>query len=298
VTRAEFVDRVKRLAVLFADRGVVEGSTVTIGLANSVEFLECMFASWALGAVPQAISDRLPPRERAAIVELADPALAVGVSESDASGRPTLLSIPVDLPAGSFTPGVSPVWKIVTSGGSTGRPKLIAATEPALFESVAGFGALGGYPNDGCVLATGPLAHNAPFSVATIGVLLGNHVVVMPRFDAAETLRLIEIHQVDWVYLVPTMMSRIWHLPEEVRLASDVSSLKVVMHMAAPCPPWLKEAWIGWLGPERIFELFGGTEFQAATVITGTEWLAHRGSVRSLSSGLRPTVKIASERRW
>ena len=78
LTRAGFVDRVERLAALFADRGVTEGSTVTIGLPNSIGFVESMFATWAVGAVPQPISDRLPPLERAAIIDLADPALVVG----------------------------------------------------------------------------------------------------------------------------------------------------------------------------------------------------------------------------
>jgi bile acid-coenzyme A ligase len=75
------------------------------------------------------------------------------------------------------------------------------------------------------------------------------------------------------------MMKRIWRLPEEVRDSYDLSSLQHVWHLAEPCPPWLKQVWIDWLGPERIFELYAGTEAQAATVITGTEWLAHRGSV-------------------
>jgi len=95
----------------------------------------------------------------------------------------------------------------------------------------------------------------------------------------AETLRLIDKHGVTWLLLVPTMMLRIWRLPEAVRRPADVSSLEVAFHLAAPCPAWLKQAWIDWLGPERVFELYGGTELQAITVITGTEWLAHRGSV-------------------
>jgi bile acid-coenzyme A ligase len=279
LTRAEFLDRVGRLAALFAEHGVVEGSTVTIGLPNSIGLVESMFAAWALGAVPQPISGRLPPLERSAIVELADPALAVGVPPAEAGGRPTLESIPEQLPAGSFTPGVSPEWKLVTSGGSTGRPKLIATTSPALFEGVGGLGALLRMRPDGCVLVTGPISHNAPYVATTAGMLTGNHVVVMPRFDAEHTLRLVEQHRVNWMYLVPTMMLRIWHLPEEIRLGADVSSLEVAFHMAAPCPAWLKQAWIDWLGPEQILELYGGTELQAMTVITGTEWLDHRGSV-------------------
>lgn len=278
LTRAEFVERVEGLAALFAGRGVVQGSTVTIGLPNSIGLVESLFAAWAVGAVPQPISDRLPPLERSAIVDLASPSLVVGVPRSEAGERPTMESVPRQLPAGSFTPGVSPVWKVITSGGSTGRPKLIAATTPALVENVSGLGALTRMRPDGCVLVTGPISHNAPFVVTTAGMLLGNHLVLMSRFDPSETLRLVEKYRVSWLYLVPTMMHRIWRLPEAVRLAVDVSALEIAFHMAAPCPPWLKQAWIDWLGPEKVLELYGGTELQAMTIITGTEWLAHRGS--------------------
>ena len=279
LTRAAFVDRVERLAALFADRGVTEGSTVTIGLPNSIGFVESMFATWAVGAVPQPISDRLPPLERAAIIDLADPALVVGVPQAEGGARPALESVPRQLPAGSFTPGVSPEWKLMTSGGSTGRPKLIGATQPALFEIAGAAAGLVCLRPDGCILLTGPLAHNGPFVVTTLGMLLGSHVVLMPRFDAGETLRLVEKHRVSWLLLVPTMMLRIWRLREEVRLAADVSSLEVAFHLAAPCPAWLKQAWIDWLGPQTVIELYGGTELQAVTLISGTEWLAHRGSV-------------------
>ena len=93
--------------------------------------------------------------------------------------------------------------------------------------------------------------------------------MLLPRFDAEATLAAIETHHADVVYLVPTMMKRIWRLPEEVRERYDLSSLRVVWHLAEPCPVWLKQVWIDWLGPERIFELYAGTEAQTATIITG-----------------------------
>ena len=52
-----------------------------------------------------------------------------------------------------------------------------------------------------------------------------------------------------------------------------------MFHLAAPCPDWLKRAWIEWLGPEKVWELYAGTEAQAVTVIKGDEWLEHPGSV-------------------
>ena len=72
-----------------------------------------------------------------------------------------------------------------------------------------------------------------------------------------------------------------------MRNAYDVSSLQIVFHMAAPMPPWLKEKWIEWLGPERIYELYGGTEAQGATIISGVEWLEHRGSVGKIGETAR-----------
>jgi bile acid-coenzyme A ligase len=116
-------------------------------------------------------------------------------------------------------------------------------------------------------------------------LLIGSHVVLLERFDAEGTLAAIEEHRANLIYVVPTMMKRILRLPDDVRLAYDLSSLKVVWHLAEPCPVWLKEAWIEWLGAEKIFELYAGTEGQGITVITGPEWLEHRGSVGRPSSG-------------
>ena len=87
LTRAGFVERVERLAALFAARGVAEGSTVTIGLPNSTGFVESMFAAWAVGAVPQPVSHRLPLLERSAIMDLACPSLVVGMPQSGAAPR-------------------------------------------------------------------------------------------------------------------------------------------------------------------------------------------------------------------
>jgi len=136
---------------------------------------------------------------------------------------------------------------------------------------------------DDVVLMPGPLYHNGPFITVFAALQVGVPVIIMTKFDAEATLKLIAEHRVSWIYLVPTMMSRIWRLPERTR--HDVSSLKTVWHLAAPCPPWLKEEWIGWLGADAIMELYGGTEGQARTVITGREWLAHKGSVGRVYQG-------------
>jgi bile acid-coenzyme A ligase len=284
-SRSELLRHIERLAALFARHGASQGAVITIGLPNSAEFVEAIFAAWLLGAIPQPVSHRLAPRELKAIVALANPALTVGIAPDSAPSGFNLSSEDLhrarvdEREPDEIDPGMAPIWKVVTSGGSTGRPKLIAATQPALTESVVGLGGLLHMRVDGCVLVTAPMTHNAPFVAATASLLLGNHLVLLPKFDAAETLALADAHRVTWLYLVPTMMHRIWRLPEPVRLAADLTSLEVAFHMAAPCPQWLKRAWIDWLGADRILELYGGTELQAMTVITGEEWLAHPGSV-------------------
>jgi bile acid-coenzyme A ligase len=81
------------------------------------------------------------------------------------------------------------------------------------------------------------------------------------------------------------MMQRIWRLPEAQRLNTDLSALQTMYHMAAPCPQWLKREFLAWLGPEKVMELYAGTELQAMTTIDGLEWLAHPGSVGQVKLG-------------
>ena len=286
LTRRELDRRTNRLARAYAERGVGPDRFVTIGLPNGLEFYEAAVAAWKLGAIPQPISSRLPRPEREAIVELADPALVVGVDQTSVGGRssvPAGFEPPSALPDTPLPDRTATWWKAPTSGGSTGRPKLIVAGGPGSVD-------LGAVPPfniqpDGVMVVPGPLYHNAPFTSSMLGLFRGNHLVVLTRFDPRLTLALIERHRADFVLLVPTMMHRIWRLPPEERLRYDLGSLRTVWHMAAPCPPWLKEAWIEWLGPERLLELYAGTELQAMTTITGTEWLSHRGSVGRAAVG-------------
>ena len=286
VSRAELDRASDVLAVAYRGMGVGVGDMVTLAMPNSVEWFEAAVAVWKLGATPQPVSARLPRRELEAVIDLADPVLGLGVDPDVLPGRTCLPAGyappapvgPVDLPD-----AVSPAWKAPTSGGSTGRPKLIVSGDAGLVDpevvSALQFG------DDGCLVMPGPLHHNGPVVWSCYALLHGSHVVVLPRFDAEATLAAVDHHRADVLYLVPTMMKRIWRLPPEVREGYDLSSLRVVWHLAEPCPPWLKEVWIEWLGPERILELYAGTEAQLRTVITGTEWLEHRGSVGRPSGG-------------
>jgi bile acid-coenzyme A ligase len=139
---------------------------------------------------------------------------------------------------------------------------------------LGGLPTIGGAPIEGIKLITGPLYHSGPFNSAFQTILAGGSAVLMRRFDAAIWGTLVAKHRCDWSYLVPTMMKRIWELPSRPHL--DLSSLQAVMHTAAPCPPWLKEEWCHWLGPEKIFEMYGMSEGLLFASIRGDEWLRRK----------------------
>jgi bile acid-coenzyme A ligase len=277
--RGELEARANRLARVFQQRGVKEADLVTIALPNGPDFLVSALAAWKLGATPQPISAQLPEKERRAIVALAQPALLVGAADDDYDDVQCLPPdyAPADDVSDAPLPDVTPRHaRCVTSGGSTGRPKLILEQTPGECDPEV---AENGMQPGGVTLVPGPLYHAGPFITCWQCLFSGGTAVVMARFDPQEALALIEEHGVDWVLFVPTMMQRIWRLPESERTRHDLSTLRRVMCTGAPSPAWLKRAWIDWLGPERIWEAFGGSERIAGCVISGTEWLEHPGSV-------------------
>jgi bile acid-coenzyme A ligase len=279
ITRGELDRRSNRLARAYRERGVGPESRVTLALPNSLEFLVACMAIWKLGASPQPISARLPAREREAIVELSQPALIVGAADGQYSRFASVAAgfAPSAELSDAALPDVVPQHvRTMTSGGSTGQPKLIVDLTPALCDPEVAENFM---RVRGVALAPGPLYHAGPFIVAWQCILSGGTLVLMERFDAEGALALIERHRVDWVLFVPTMMQRIAKLPADVRDRYDVSSLRRVMCSGAPSPAWLKRFWIEWLGAEKIYEAYGGTERIAGTVISGVEWLAHPGSV-------------------
>ncbi|WP_236007484.1 AMP-binding protein [Nakamurella leprariae] len=280
ITRHELELRSNRMARLFLQRGVEFNDYVAIALPNGIDFFVAFFAALKVGAVPMPLSYRLPAAERQAIIDLAAPALLVGVPDGEHVGCAT---VPAGYrPETSISDGplpevVSPSWKAPTSGGSTGRPKIIRAASPAV-GSVAVNEAMYRFTGNDVQAVVAPLYHNSSLAMSVAGLLSGQRLVVMNKFDAAKTLEQIERHRITWLMLVPTMMHRMYRLIGAGD-AHDLSSIRVLWHAASKCPEWLKEGWIRLLGPDRVLELYGGTESVALTVITGREWLEHRGSV-------------------
>ena len=302
LTRGELDRSTNRLARAYAARGVGVGDYVTMVLPNSIEWIQAAVACWKLGAVPQPLSARLPDAELAGLLELRPPTLLVG-REGDRllgavgrSGSPTEWpSHPeiTSVPAG-FTPdpefsdealpeAVSPVWKAMGSGGSTGRPKLIESGGDSRIPAAIGY-PLGAQEGD-TTLVPVPLSHNTGFTTATIALLMRHHLVLMSRFEPEKFLRLIGDHGVTFLTTVPTIMQRALPVYHDDPDAYDLSSLRRFWHLGAPCPPAIKQAWIDLLGPEKVWELYGGTELQALTFISGDQWLAHRGSVGVVVAG-------------
>lgn len=274
-----------RVARGLLSRGVSQGDLVTLLLPNSLDVIVAIFACYKAGATPQPLSPRLTDTELREILDLAKPPIVITEHENTVAELAALGGSDEDLPT-----VIAPSWKAPTSGGSTGRPKIIVAGSPAVFKPLGPtrWGVAAGER----MLTTAPVYHNAPFGTACYALFLGGEVTLMRRFDPEQTLEHVQRTASTWLYMVPTMMRRIHALPDEVKQRYDLSSLRSVWHVAAPCPPWLKHAWIDWLGAERINELYAGTEADAGCTINGVEWLAHPGSVGQVKWG---EAKIVAE---
>ncbi len=274
-TFGQLAFRARQWSAWLTARGVKPDDLVAFAFPNGPEFFALTFGIYCVGATPAPISHKLPERERAEIVEVMQP--AIFVTPADAAASETL------------APGSGPVhvarsWKACTSGGSTGRPKVIVDGRPAAFDEKMDFI---GIPADDVVLAPGPLYHNAPFSASVFALWKGDCVVTMERFDPERALALIEKHRVQWAMMVPTMMHRIFRLAPDVRQKFDLSSWKMVVHTAAPIAQWLKHAWIDWLGPDHIWEVYGATEGLVRCWIGGWDWLQRPGSAGLPAGGAR-----------
>lgn len=260
-------------AARLADKDVMADGLVAFSRPNGSEFLALTFGIYRAGATPAPLSHALPSREREAILAVMGPAAVIDRDERATSSNQAARQA-----------HVARSWKACTSGGSTGTPKVIVDGRAACFAEDADFIAI---PQDEAVLIAGPLYHNAPFSAAVFALWRGSTVVTMDRFDAERALALIERERVSWALMVPTMLHRIMALPPEVRARYDLRSWRTVVHTAAPMPAWLKRAWIEWLGPDHIWEVYGATEGLVRCWIGGREWLERPGSVGRPIGGAR-----------
>lgn len=180
-----------------------------------------------------------------------------------------------------------PPGTIIYTSGTTGRPKGVRRTPPtpdqvtntaAILGRGFGFAPWMNDPAQMTVAVVGPMYHSAPNAYGLASTRLGANVILEPRFDAEGLLRLIDERHVTHIHMVPIMFNRLLKLPEEVRRRYDLSSLKFVVHAAAPVSPPIKRAMIDWWGPV-IHEYYGATETGIVVSCTSEDWLAHPGTV-------------------
>ena len=309
-----------RGAQLFRSRGIATGDTVAIWLKNCLEYFQIYWAAQRAGLYICPISSQLTAEEAAYIANDSQARLLVTHADIPAAAtlvrdRAVLVPRIADIfDLGSGLAGLAsweealaaqPVDRIadesagfhmVYSSGTTGRPKGIRlpltggpADEPhMLAERISGRYGVG---EGSIILSPAPLYHTAPLAYGMVAHRLGATLVVMEKFDAEETLRLIERYRVTFMQMVPTMFVRLLALPEAVRSQYDLSSLGKIVHAAAPCPIGIKRQMIEWLGP-IIYEYYGGSEGNGSTFITPEEWLERPGSVGRADWG---TLHICDE---
>lgn len=268
--------RSAQIAGWLRSRGAGPDDLVAFSLPNGPDFLALAFAIYRCGATPAPLPPKLTYAERDAILATMQPRCFVAANDLPEPGSDDPPPLPPLHVAAS--------WKACTSGGSTGRPKVIVDGRPAKFAANTDFIAI---PRDCRVLVPGPLYHNAPFSAAVFALWKGNTVFTMPRFEAETALELIATERIEWALMVPTMMHRIAALPIAKRSVYDLASWKSVVHTAAPMALWLKREWIDWLGPDHIWEVYGATEGLVRCWIGGREWLERPGSVGRPLGGAR-----------
>jgi acyl-CoA synthetase (AMP-forming)/AMP-acid ligase II len=301
-------DASNRVAQLLRSAGLRRGDNVAVLLTNRPEWYEVVWGALRAGLYVTPVNFHLTAAEAGYIVRdcgaralfadagLADTVVAMagdldGVALRVAvggllDGFEDLGAAVAGCPAAPIADEVEGTWMLYSSG-TTGRPKGIKpplrgaplGAETPFASLLVG---LYGFSTETVYLSPAPLYHAAPAGWTTTTQRLGGTVIVMERFDAEEWLALVERHAVTHSQVVPTHLVRLLKLPEEVRRRYDLSSLRGVVHAAAPCPPEVKRAAIEWLGP-IVFEYYSGSEGTGFCAIGPDEWLEHPGSVgRSL----------------
>ena len=308
LTYRELEDASNRVAQLLRARGLRSGDRVAVLLVNSPAWYEVVWGALRAGLYVTPVNFHLTAAEAGYIVAdcgaaalVADAGLAETVAGmgADLDGVGTRLAVGGDLPG--FEPYAEAVvampaariaderegsWMLYSSG-TTGRPKGVKPPlrggplgEPQPFSRL--LVGLYGFSESTVYLSPAPLYHAAPAGWTTMTQRLGGTAVVMEHFDAEQWLALVERHRATHSQLVPTHLVRLLKLPEGVRHRYDLSSLELVVHAAAPCPPEVKRAAIEWLGP-IVHEFYSGSEGSGFCAIGPQEWLDHPGSVgRSL----------------
>ena len=292
-----------RLARYLRSVGLKRGDALAINLENRLEFFVATWAALRSGLYLVTVNQFLPSHDVAYIVADCG-AKALITSERLSKVADELLPLIEQCPHRLIIGGDLAGWNsyeaalegqsiepldderqgehMPYSSGTTGKPKGIrrelgerhVSEGPEFLESFLSYG----FDETSVYLSPAPLYHAAPFAFTNRTHVLGGTVIMMPRFDAEEALRLIEQHKVTHSQWVPTMFIRMLKLEEDRRAAYDLSTHKVAIHAAAPCPIEVKRQMIEWWGP-ILQEYYAASERNGSTRINSEEWLRKPGSV-------------------
>jgi len=311
VTYRELRERSNRFARFLDDIDPGRQAVVAILMANDPRYFEIAWAVRQTGRYFTPVNSHLTADEVAYIVaDSGASVLVAGASLADVAAELTPAVVPAvaqRVLVGGSRPGWSEYADVVAgygtepvpdevegeiilySSGTTGRPKgirrrLSGRPMDAEHDGTVPFLRAIGFEEGGVYLCLAPLYHAAPIHWSMATHRLGGTVVVLERFDAEDALRMIERYRVTHANLVPTMFVRMLKLDPAIRARYDVSSLRQVVHAAAPCPVDVKRAMIEWWGP-IISEFWSSSEGAGATFVTAPDWLAHPGTVGRATMG-------------
>ncbi len=297
-TYAQLDDRARRCTHALHRLGVRRGDRVSLLLPNSIEFFEALHGCGRLGAVVVPVNIHFKADEAGWLVSDSSSTAVVVADELQGAldGVPQVPRLVVgehgdyEAALGAAPEGevdddatIGDAWPttMAYTSGTTGRPKGVAIGEGDFRRRADGVAASGtgwGLTPDDVHLLVGPSYHSGPLFWAQMHLAFGGSVVIMRKWDAPRALELIERYGITNVHMVPANFTRILELPEDVRARAELSSLKVVVHAAAPCPVPLKRAFMDFVGADKVWEYYGASE-GGGTVISPQEWLAHPGSV-------------------
>ena len=304
ITFRELDERSRRLASLWRNAGLHSGDVVALFMENNIRYHEVYWAAVRSGMYLCAVNKYLTADEATYIVNdsgaksLVTSAALAGVVAGMIEHIPACT---IRLSVDGLAPGCDSYEDSINrasieplsdemlgdfmnySSGTTGRPKGIkrpltgrSFNEPSTLDNLCKM--LYGFDNETVYLSPAPLYHSAPLAFTAAVQSLGGTIVIMEKFDPNEALRLIERHKITHSQWVPTMFVKMLKLDEADRARHDLSSHKVAVHAAAPCPIEVKRQMLKWWGP-IIYEYYGGTELNGMTFCKSDEWLAHPGTV-------------------
>jgi long-chain acyl-CoA synthetase len=313
--------RVSLMAGGLHQLGVRQGDCVCLLMRNDIAFMEASYAVMTLGAYAVPINWHFKPEEIDYVIKDTGTRVLIGHADLLSLLRDvipddvTVLSVPtppeilasykidpshldklrrasdVEQWLTEQKPYGGPVLpqpqSMIYTSGTTGHPKGVRRHAPTPAQVASGEAMrslIYGLKPGVRTLLPGPLYHSAPNAFGIRAGRLGGALVLMPRFDAEEFLRVVQDEKIDNIFMVPTMFIRLMKLPEAVRRSYDLSSLRHVIHAAAPCPPDVKRAMIEWWGPV-IYEFYGSTESGAVTFANSEDALKKPGTVGKVVPG-------------